>query len=71
MLLTLALRTGPRRYEVFIETLSEGTPKVSPSERKRVLEEQLQAFAHRLEDFCRQAPHQWFNFYDFWKLPEP
>ncbi len=71
VLLTLALRTGPRQYEVFIETLSEGTQRVAPSERKQVLEEQLQAFAHRLEDFCRQAPHQWFNFYDFWKIPKP
>ncbi len=69
--LTLALRTGPRRYEVFIESLTDGTPKVEAGERRQVLEDQLQAFARRLEDFCRRAPHQWFNFYDFWKLPEP
>lgn len=26
------------------------------------------AYAARLEDYCRRAPLQWFNFYDFWQL---
>jgi predicted LPLAT superfamily acyltransferase len=25
-------------------------------------------YARRLEYFCRRAPLQWFNFYDFWSL---
>jgi predicted LPLAT superfamily acyltransferase len=25
-------------------------------------------YAQRLEHFCRRAPLQWFNFYDFWSL---
>jgi predicted LPLAT superfamily acyltransferase len=25
-------------------------------------------YARRLEHFCRRAPLQWFNFYDFWSL---
>lgn len=25
-----------------------------------------QRYAERLEHFCRKAPYQWFNFFDFW-----
>ncbi|WP_321814954.1 MULTISPECIES: glycosyltransferase family 2 protein [unclassified Paraburkholderia] len=28
-----------------------------------------QRFANRLEHYCRKAPYQWFNFYDFWARP--
>lgn len=28
-----------------------------------------QRFARRLEHYCRKAPYQWFNFYDFWARP--
>ena len=68
---TLALRTGPRQYEVFFETLSDGESKIRPDERRKCLDDQVQVFASRLEDFCRRSPYQWFNFYDFWRLPEP
>jgi len=70
VLLTVALRTGPRHYEVFFETLSDGTREIARNERSKVLDEQLQAFAARLEYFCRRAPYQWFNFYDFWSPGE-
>jgi predicted LPLAT superfamily acyltransferase len=26
-------------------------------------------YAARLEHYCRRAPFQWFNFYDFWRRP--
>ena len=26
----------------------------------------LQAYVQRLESLCREAPYNWFNFYDFW-----
>lgn len=28
-----------------------------------------QRYAARLEYYCRKAPYQWFNFYDFWARP--
>ncbi|MFC0399277.1 glycosyltransferase family 2 protein [Paraburkholderia rhizosphaerae] len=28
-----------------------------------------QRYAQRLEHYCRKAPYQWFNFYDFWSRP--
>jgi predicted LPLAT superfamily acyltransferase len=36
-------------------------------ERERALREWAQRYAGRLEHYCLRAPHQWFNFYDFWE----
>ncbi len=37
--------------------------------RDRALAELAADYARRLEYFCRRAPLQWYNFYDFWHLP--
>ena len=29
-----------------------------------------QSFAARLEAYCRIAPYNWFNFFDFWAASE-
>jgi predicted LPLAT superfamily acyltransferase len=65
LILTVALKTGPDSYDVFLETLSTGAA-VDIRDRERVLREQIQLFASRIEDYCLRAPLQWFNFYDFW-----
>ena len=64
-LLTLALKTGPRRYDVYLETLAGGEA-VPARERGKVLQERVEAFAARVQHYCTLAPFQWFNFYDFW-----
>ncbi|HRE16014.1 MAG TPA: hypothetical protein PLW86_02970, partial [Rhodocyclaceae bacterium] len=35
--------------------------------REAAMAEYAQRYAHRLEALCRQAPLQWFNFFDFWR----
>jgi predicted LPLAT superfamily acyltransferase len=37
--------------------------------RERALAELAADYAARLESYCRRAPLQWFNFYEFWRLP--
>ncbi len=69
VILTLALRTGPRGYDIFLETLAEAGA-VPKKDREKVIEERIQAFAARLEHYCAQAPYQWFNFHDFWSEAE-
>jgi predicted LPLAT superfamily acyltransferase len=64
-ILTVALKNGRRRYDVHLETISTGAP-VPRRERAKALEEQVQRYATRLEHYCKQAPLQWYNFYDFW-----
>ncbi|MDR0524585.1 MAG: hypothetical protein LBG90_01775 [Spirochaetaceae bacterium] len=39
-------------------------------ERNRRVKELARQFAHQLEYYCKQYPHQWYNFYDFWAKPE-
>lgn len=36
------------------------------NKRKEKIQQYAQIFANELERHCRQAPYQWFNFYDFW-----
>lgn len=65
LVLSIALKTGPKSYDVFLETLASGEPVAAP-ERAKVLQERVEAFAARLEHYCMRAPLQWSNFYDFW-----
>jgi predicted LPLAT superfamily acyltransferase len=65
LVLTIALKTGPNRYEVFMEEIASGEP-VPAAERAKVIQERVERFAARLEHFCIREPLQWFNFYDFW-----
>ena len=65
ILMMTALRSEEGRYEVFIETLAEGT-RVSRRERKQHVETLVRRYATLLERHCVEAPYQWFNFFDYW-----
>jgi predicted LPLAT superfamily acyltransferase len=65
VMLTIAIKTGPNRYDVFMEEIAGGEP-VPVTERAKVIQERVETFAARLEHFCLREPLQWFNFYDFW-----
>ena len=65
VILTVALKTGPRHYDVFLESLSGGEP-VRKADRAEVVQGQIELFASHLERYCLSEPLQWFNFYDFW-----
>lgn len=55
---------GGRRYEVHFETLAP--PATRPLDSQAWLDETMRAYVARLEHYCRAAPFNWFNFYDFW-----
>jgi len=65
LVLTIALRRGPRRYAIYLETIADGTP-IAPKKRSAAIQQQIELYASRLEHYCLEAPLQWFNFYDFW-----
>ena len=50
---------GGRRYEIVFETISDG---IAPT----TIEETMRRYVAQLEHHCRDAPYNWFNFYDFW-----
>ena len=61
----VALRSGPHRYRVFAEVLSEEV-RWHRGERRKQTRELAEGYASCLERYCIRAPYQWFNFYDFW-----
>jgi predicted LPLAT superfamily acyltransferase len=66
VILTIAIRTGPRAYDVYFEPLAD--EQALPSRhREEIVQERVERFAALLERHCMKAPLQWFNFYDFWE----
>jgi predicted LPLAT superfamily acyltransferase len=69
LFLLFSMRQGERSL-VHFELLRE-TVALPRKGRDAALAELAAAYAGRLQHFCLQAPLQWFNFYDFWLLPDP
>jgi predicted LPLAT superfamily acyltransferase len=65
IVLMIGLYRGGNRYEMHFEKLFE-PGGVSATSRAQALEQAVRLYAQRLEHYCRQAPYNWFNFYDFW-----
>ena len=65
VVLFFGLYRGGNRYEVYLESFSEGM-ELSPDQGAIDLQQWTQRYADRLETFCRLAPDNWFNFYEFW-----
>jgi len=53
-------------YHIYVELFSERL-KFSRKERQQAITEVVQSYAARLEYYCKKAPLQWFNFFDFWE----
>jgi predicted LPLAT superfamily acyltransferase len=56
---------GGRTYDVYFETLAEAAT-ARPADPQAWLDSIMRRYAARLEHYCREAPFNWFNFYDFW-----
>jgi predicted LPLAT superfamily acyltransferase len=65
IILFFGLYRGGNRYEVYLESFGDEVP-LPPDQQGIDLKQWTQRYADRLEAVCRQAPNNWFNFYDFW-----
>jgi predicted LPLAT superfamily acyltransferase len=68
-LLAFGLYRGGNRYDLVFEPFSDGE-RVPRGQRARQLAALIRRYAVRLEHHARQAPYNWFNFYDFWGHPD-
>ena len=68
VVLMLGIYRGGNRYELHFEQLFD-PDGVDRTQRAACVEQAVRAYAARLEHYCRQAPYNWFNFYDFWNGP--
>jgi predicted LPLAT superfamily acyltransferase len=66
--LVFGLYFEPNRYELFCERFADRID-LPRRNREAALKDVVSRYAERLEDYCRRAPHNWFNFYDFWAHP--
>jgi len=65
VVLMVGIYRGGRRYEVHFEPLAEATEE-RPRDTQAWLDEIMRRYVARVEHYCREAPFNWFNFYDFW-----
>ncbi|OSZ71168.1 acyl-CoA synthetase [Hydrogenophaga sp. IBVHS1] len=59
------LYLGGNRYELHFQPLADFST-TERGERDAAMTAAMQAYADRLGEFCRRAPYNWFNFFDFW-----
>jgi predicted LPLAT superfamily acyltransferase len=68
----VGLYRGGKRYDVRFEPLADfSQPLADAAARDNRLHEAMRAYVQRLEALCREAPYNWFNFYDFWNDDGP
>jgi predicted LPLAT superfamily acyltransferase len=56
-------------YDLMFEPFADQV-RIPRKTRTRDLQHLVQQYAHSLEQMTQRYPLQWFNFYDFWHLPE-
>jgi predicted LPLAT superfamily acyltransferase len=68
VLFMAGLYQGGPHYDLRFEVLADfSQPSDDPAEREQALQRALGQYVQRLEALCREAPYNWFNFYDFWQ----
>jgi len=68
VMLFVGLYRGGARYSVIFEPFCD-EPSHGRGTRTAWVQQSAQRYADRLEQLCRFAPYNWFNFYDFWGKP--
>ncbi|WP_181233719.1 LpxL/LpxP family acyltransferase [Enhygromyxa salina] len=58
----------PARYVLRCELLAEQV-ELPRANREQAINRYAAQFARRVEHYAGAAPDNWFNFYDFWKMP--
>ncbi|HEX3574621.1 MAG TPA: hypothetical protein VHU42_08485 [Rhodopila sp.] len=70
VVLMVGLFRGGNRYEIHFERLDAPVERLdAPASAKSDPADTTRLIAHyvaRLEHYCRLAPYNWFNFFDFW-----
>lgn len=63
------LYLGGNRYAIHFDPLADFST-VARGQRDAALEVAMTRYAALLDQYCRKAPYNWFNFFDFWQ-PAP
>lgn len=66
VLLMAGVYRGGNRYDLYFELLADMRSPEGVS-RDEMLGRAMRRYVSGIERHCRDAPYNWFNFYDFWK----
>ena len=66
VLFMTGLYLGGNRYAIHFEPLADFSG-VARGERDAALKAAVGRYAALLDRYCRKAPYNWFNFFDFWQ----
>jgi len=69
VLFMTGLYLGGNRYAIHFDPLADFS-EVARDQRDAAMEAAITRYAALLDQYCRQAPFNWFNFFDFWQ-PAP
>ncbi|MBI5785144.1 MAG: acyl-CoA synthetase [Rhodocyclales bacterium] len=69
VLFMAGLYLGGNRYRIHFEPLADFST-VPRGQRDAAMAAAQLAYVARLEHYCRLAPYNWFNFFDFWRSAE-
>jgi predicted LPLAT superfamily acyltransferase len=61
----VGLYRGGNRYDIHFEHLLD-VSGAGRGARDAVIEQAVRKYVERLGYYCRLAPYNWFNFYDYW-----
>lgn len=61
-----ALYMGHNRYAIHFDKLADFS-NTARGQRELVMQESIVKYAALLDHYCRAAPYNWFNFFDFWQ----
>lgn len=65
MIALFMMKDNYKKYHAYIFPVTHDSEETNPAKKATQL---AQSFAANCEKIVRKYPHQWFNFYDFWKL---
>lgn len=60
------LYLGGNRYAIHFEPLADFSD-MARGQRDAAVQEAITRYAAFLDQYCRKAPYNWFNFFDFWQ----
>lgn len=62
----VGLYLGGNRYAIHFEPLGDFTT-MAPGQRQAQIKAIMARYADMLDTYCRRAPYNWFNFFNFWR----
>ena len=66
VVMMVGIYCGGSTYEIHFERLIDPT-NLPSGDINECVEAAMRRYVAKLERYCRAAPFNWFNFYDFWK----